>query len=114
MFTGRLLDAMSGAKNVVECAFVENNTAHPSIQFFSSPVRISIYQHHIIIVIYTYFIPFHSLFYFSIISSQLRLGPNGVEEILPMPSMSAYEQDAFNKMIPDLEAQAKKGFNFVK
>jgi hypothetical protein len=37
-----------------------------------------------------------------------------VEEILPMPSMSAYEQEAFNKAVPDLAAQAKKGFEFVK
>jgi malate/lactate dehydrogenase len=99
MFTGRLLDAMSGTKNVVECAFVENHSAHPSVQFFSSPVRL--------------FISFRNnvLMHTEI---QIRLGPNGVEEILPMPSLSPYEQEAFNKMIPDLASQAKKGFEFVK
>ena len=36
-FTGRLLQAMGGAKDIVECAFVENTlTAAP---FFSTPVR---------------------------------------------------------------------------
>lgn len=80
VFASRLLDAMSGTKNVIECSFVENTNAHPSLTFFSSP---------------------------------LRLGPNGVEEILPMPSMSAFEKEAFDKMIPDLAAQAKKGFEFA-
>lgn len=41
MFTSRLLDAMSGNKNVVECTFVENNlTASP---FFSTPVSVFFY-----------------------------------------------------------------------
>ncbi|CAM9110849.1 unnamed protein product, partial [Ectocarpus fasciculatus] len=80
MFAGRLLDAMSGSKNVVECAFVDNPNVDPSLSFFSSP---------------------------------LRLGPNGVEEILPMPSMSAFEKEVFEKAIPDLAAQAKKGFEFA-
>lgn len=79
MFAGKLLDAMSGSKNVVECSFVDNSNVDPSLSFFSSPIR---------------------------------LGPNGVEEILPMPSMSAFEKDVFDKMIPDLAAQAKKGFEF--
>jgi malate dehydrogenase len=36
-FTNRLMDAMSGAPNVIECAFVQSNlTPAP---FFSSPVR---------------------------------------------------------------------------
>lgn len=79
MFAERLLNAMSGAKNVIECAFVDNPNIDPSLQFFSSP---------------------------------LRLGPNGVEEILPMPSMSDFEKDLLLKSIPDLAAQAKKGFAF--
>jgi hypothetical protein len=33
---------MSGSKNVVECAFVENDSAHPSLTFFSSPVSTTI------------------------------------------------------------------------
>lgn len=38
VFTSRLLAAMAGEKDVVECTFVENNlTAAP---FFSTPVRI--------------------------------------------------------------------------
>ena len=40
MFAGRLLDAMSGSKNVVECAFVDNPNVDPSLSFFSSPVSI--------------------------------------------------------------------------
>merc|ERR1719197_2301696 len=77
-FTSRLLAAMNGEKNVVECTFVENNlTAAP---FFSTPCR---------------------------------LGPNGVEEVLPYGKLSSMEQDVLDKMIPDLVAQAKKGIEFV-
>lgn len=77
-FTSRLLEAMSGAKNVVECCFVESKvTAAP---FFASPVR---------------------------------LGPNGVEEILSYGKLSAAEQKTLDTMIPDLVSQAKKGVEFA-
>jgi malate dehydrogenase len=36
-FASRLLSAMSGAKDVVECAYVENDLT--SSPFFSAPVR---------------------------------------------------------------------------
>jgi len=78
-FTSRLLAAMAGEKNVVECAFVENNLT--SAPFFSTPIR---------------------------------LGPNGVEEVLPYGKLSAAEQKTLDAMIPDLVAQAKKGVEFVK
>jgi len=77
-FTSRLLSAMAGAKDVIECTFVENTlTAAP---FFSTPVR---------------------------------LGPNGVDEVLSFGALSAFEQEGLDKMIPDLIAQAKKGVDFV-
>lgn len=79
IFTRRLLSAMSGEKNVVECAFVENKlTAAP---YFATPVR---------------------------------LGPNGVEEVLPFGKLSAFEQKGLDSMLPDLIAQAKKGLDFAK
>jgi len=78
-FTSRLLAAISGEANVVECSFVENNlTAAP---FFSTPVR---------------------------------LGPNGVEEVLHYGTLSKAEQATLDAMVPDLVAQAKKGVDFVK
>jgi malate dehydrogenase len=77
VFASRLMDAMKGEKDVIECTFVENNlTASP---FFSTPVR---------------------------------LGPNGVEEVLPFGKLSAFEQKGLDAMIPDLQAQVKKGFAF--
>lgn len=77
-FTSRLLEAMAGAKNVVECCFVDSKvTAAP---FFSSPVR---------------------------------LGPNGVEEILSYGKLSAAEQKTLDTMVPDLVSQAKKGVEFA-
>jgi malate dehydrogenase len=78
-FTSRLLAAMAGDKNVIECSFVENNLT--KAPFFSTPVR---------------------------------LGQNGVEEILPYGKLSAFEQDILDKMIPDLISQAKKGVDFVQ
>ncbi len=77
LFASRLMDAMKGAKNVVECTFVENNLT-PS-PFFSTPVR---------------------------------LGPNGVEEVLPFGKLSEFEKKGFDAMIPDLKAQVKKGMEF--
>jgi hypothetical protein len=37
-----------------------------------------------------------------------------VEEIHSFGSLSEYEQVGLDKMIPDLVAQAKKGYDFVK
>lgn len=47
-------------------------------------------------------------------STPVTLGPNGVEEIHSFGTLSAFEQDGLNKMLPDLIAQAKKGFDFAK
>lgn len=46
-------------------------------------------------------------------STPVRLGPNGVEEVLHFGELSAAEQATFDAMIPDLQAQAKKGVDFV-
>lgn len=78
-FTSRLMAAMSGEKNVVECAFVENNLTESP--FFSTPVR---------------------------------LGPNGVEEVLPFGKLSAFEEKGLQAMIGDLKGQVAKGFEFAK
>lgn len=44
----------------------------------------------------------------------MRLGPNGVEEVLSFGKLSAFEQKGLDAMLPDLIAQAKKGVDFVK
>ena len=44
----------------------------------------------------------------------MRLGPNGVEEVLHFGKLSAAEQATLDAMMPDLLAQAKKGVEFVK
>jgi len=77
VFASRLMDAMKGEKNVIECTFVENNVTDSL--FFSTPVR---------------------------------LGPNGVEEVLPFGKISEFEQKGLDAMMPDLLAQIKKGFAF--
>lgn len=77
-FASRLMEAMAGNKDVVECAFVENNLT-------SAP-------------------------YFA---TKLKLGPNGVEAILPYGPLSEFEQESLDKLVPDLIVQAKKGVDFV-
>ncbi len=77
-FTSRLLEAMGGKSDVVECTFVENDLT--PCTFFSTPCR---------------------------------LGPNGVEEVLPFGDLSDSEKATLDAMIPDLKAQAQKGVDFV-
>ncbi len=82
VFTERLLLAASGAKDVVECAYVESPVAaKDGCAYFSTPVR---------------------------------LGPSGVEEILPLPSpLTAAEQANYDSMIGDLKNQIAKGVAFA-
>jgi len=79
VFTSRLLAAISGESDVIECTFVENDLT--SAPFFSTPVR---------------------------------LGPNGVEEVLPYGTLSSYEEMLLAKIVPDLISRAQKGIDFVK
>ena len=46
-------------------------------------------------------------------STPCTLGPKGVEDIHAYGALSAFEQDNFDKMMPDLVAQAAKGVAFV-
>ncbi len=43
----------------------------------------------------------------------VRLGKNGIEEILPAGALSDYEQKLFDEMIPTLEGNIKKGVEFA-
>jgi len=47
-------------------------------------------------------------------ATPVRLGPNGVEEVLPFGPLSPSEQVSLDSMLPDLIAQAKKGVEFAK
>lgn len=46
-------------------------------------------------------------------ASRVRLGPRGVEEILPIGQVNAYEEKAIHKAIPELAASIKAGIEFV-
>ena len=43
----------------------------------------------------------------------VRLGRNGVEELLPIGELSAYEQAAIEAMIPTLKADIELGEKFI-
>lgn len=46
-------------------------------------------------------------------ASPVRFGKDGVEEILPLGDLSAYEKGWFDKMLPELKKQIQKGEDFV-
>lgn len=77
-FAFALLQAMNGAKNVVECSYVQSNVTN--MEFFSTP---------------------------------LLLGPGGLEENLGMGTLTDFEQECFEKMIPELTGSIQKGIDFV-
>jgi malate/lactate dehydrogenase len=50
----------------------------------------------------------------SFFASKVHLGKAGVEKIDPVGKVSAYEQEALNAMIPELQSSIAKGVEFVK
>jgi malate dehydrogenase len=47
-------------------------------------------------------------------ASPVRLGPNGIEEILPLPSMQSIEENWFQEMLLELQTSIEKGIAFMK
>lgn len=45
-------------------------------------------------------------------SSPLKLGPDGIQEILPMPKLSPFEQAAVDEMMPQLKEEIAQGVEF--
>ncbi|EFE40489.1 hypothetical protein TRV_04780 [Trichophyton verrucosum HKI 0517] len=48
------------------------------------------------------------------VASNVRLGPNGVEEILPIGKVSQYEQKLLDNCLVELKKNIQKGVDFVK
>lgn len=46
-------------------------------------------------------------------ASPVRLGPHGVQEVLPLPPMSAVEEQGFTTMLAELQASIDKGIAFA-
>lgn len=74
-----VLSAMNGAKDVVECTFVESKMV-PDMPYFSS---------------------------------RIKLGPNGVEEFLPLGELSPFEQEGLEAMKELLTKNIKAGVTFA-
>ena len=49
----------------------------------------------------------------SFFASPCKFGPGGVKEVLGFGELSAYEKGWFDKMLPELKAQIKKGIDFA-
>ena len=47
-------------------------------------------------------------------ASNVELGPNGVEKILPLGKISAEEEKLLEACLPELAKNIKKGVDFVK
>jgi len=47
-------------------------------------------------------------------ASPCKFGKSGLEEVLPFGDLSDYEQQWFDKMLPDLQKQIQKGEDFAK
>jgi malate dehydrogenase len=47
-------------------------------------------------------------------SSPVRLGPNGVDEVLHYGELDEFEAKLMEEMLPELETQIQKGIDFVK
>ena len=47
-------------------------------------------------------------------STPIKLGPNGVEEIFPLPPLNPTEKENYNSMVKSLADQIQKGYDFVK
>lgn len=67
-------------------------------------------------------IPIHSLVWFfakcfpaasCIYFLQVRLGKNGVEEVLGLGQLSDYEQESLEKLKPELKSSIEKGIKFA-
>jgi len=48
------------------------------------------------------------------LASPVRLGKQGIEEVLPIGNMDAFEQQKFEEMLKDLRGQIQKGVDFVR
>lgn len=46
-------------------------------------------------------------------ASPVKFGKDGVEEVLPLGELSAYEKGWYEKMMPELKKQIQKGVDFV-
>eukprot|EP01096_Ripella_sp_DP13-Kostka_P014429 TRINITY_DN6514_c0_g1_i1.p1 TRINITY_DN6514_c0_g1~~TRINITY_DN6514_c0_g1_i1.p1 ORF type:complete len:333 (+),score=205.63 TRINITY_DN6514_c0_g1_i1:175-1173(+) len=46
-------------------------------------------------------------------ASKVELGPNGVQKVHGLGTLSAYEKQVFDEMLPTLKSQIEKGLSFV-
>jgi malate dehydrogenase len=50
----------------------------------------------------------------SFFASPVRIGAEGIQEILPLPQLSGFEKEKYTAMLPELREQIKKGIEFGK
>ena len=90
-FALNLVDAAFYGKSIVECTYVQLDSDKQGAQDTRRIIG-------------------NELEYFSV---PVALGPNGVESILPIGSLSPFEQGLFTKAVTELKGNIAKGTNFV-
>ncbi|KAG2222749.1 hypothetical protein INT45_013113 [Circinella minor] len=90
-FALNLIDAAFYGKQLVECTYVQLDSDKQGAQDTRRIIG-------------------NELEYFSV---PVALGPNGVESILPIGTLSPFEQGLFSKAVTELKGNIAKGTNFV-
>ncbi|KAI9259438.1 malate dehydrogenase, NAD-dependent [Phascolomyces articulosus] len=90
-FALNLVEAAFFGKSIVECTYVQLDADKQGAQDTKRVIG-------------------NELQYFSV---PVALGPNGVESILPIGSLSSFEQSLFSKAVAELKGNIAKGTNFV-
>ncbi|KAI9495480.1 malate dehydrogenase, NAD-dependent [Zychaea mexicana] len=90
-FALSIIEAAFFGKSIVECTYVQLDADKQGAQDTKRVIG-------------------NGIDYFSV---PVELGPNGVESILPIGSLSAYEQSLFTKATAELKGNIAKGTNFV-
>ncbi|KAF9672657.1 hypothetical protein SADUNF_Sadunf11G0065900 [Salix dunnii] len=128
VFADACLKGLNGASDVVECSFVQSTITE--LPFFASKVilatlfehnklfvrlnisddkSIAVHMHFAVEVLYFYTIVNIVLF----LCLQVRLGKNGVEEVLGLGPLSDYEKEGLEKLKPELQSSIEKGIKFA-
>ncbi|KAG6756315.1 hypothetical protein POTOM_039742 [Populus tomentosa] len=91
IFADACLKGLNGAPDVVECSYVQSTITE--LPFFASKVP-------------RCFAPLSDV-------ALVRLGKNGVEEVLGLGPLSDYEKEGLEKLKPELQSSIEKGIKFA-
>uniref|UniRef100_A0A2K1YHX7 Malate dehydrogenase n=1 Tax=Populus trichocarpa TaxID=3694 RepID=A0A2K1YHX7_POPTR len=104
IFADACLKGLNGAPDVVECSYVQSTITE--LPFFAS--KISLMKKGSLLCEGSLM-----LCTFIRCSTLVRLGKNGVEEVLGLGPLSDYEKEGLEKLKPELQSSIEKGIKFA-